>query len=1023
MNCLPLPLRVGAACAASLSTLSVQAAPEPILELPRPNIVLIMADDLGWGDVGFQGQSRIQTPHLDALAASGRVYHRGFCPAAVCGPTRAALKTGFHSGHTYLDRNQDLGTAFRDEDIMISEVLREAGYRTAAFGKWGFGTDSNDNLEDLESLPPNQGFEDFYGYLGHKAAHDYFNSQLWRNDPDSPSGVSAESTGGVYTHDLIAAESENYLSTHAGGPEPFFLYVAYTIPHFDLDAIAGVPGWFDAYDDVPGASSWSSKQKKYAAMITRMDASIGELIDRLKDPNQDGNTDDSIYEDTLVIFTSDNGPTAEDNAPISFFDSNGPWRGGKRDLWDGGVRVPLVYSWPGKIAPSTTDFLTDLCDLFPTLATLGEADSPAGLDGVSLVPDLFGLPGQKVRGYLSFEHHETDGPDPDGRDARWAIRTETHKLIKFSNGDVDLYDLVSNPSETNDISGSHPELVAELTALATREKLEAPGDYAVTYAVWTGSDGDSLAQTSSWDVGTAPNDGWSATMDNTGTTPATASWTAGILRFLGLGISGSGAMQTIAVGSGAVLEATNSIEIHSGGRVNLEGGLLGSDRWVCIDPDGNLTGYGTVAGRLQSEGTISVMNGAVTAPAATVNTGEVVAVAFDFDGTQNANPLGATTTLSPNVSIGSGLAWGSGLAAAVESTDAGDEFNVIGFETGGGVTNAIAAGDYVRFILTPLPGIEMTLREVSFTLWRNGTNAATDYAVAVRPLGASVQTWATVQQDRVTSGAESAVTLTGLAPDGGTATTSPVEVFLVGWNAMLSGNTHVTAARARAAFVSTEVVVPEGLHVQGDMWLGTDSTLAFDLSDLAPLDVTGSLHLGGALEVSGDASAFEPGETVSLLRAGSTSGIFASVSLPVLPMGLAWNTEQARTEGTLTAEPKNAFFQWLLDEGVPYEDWSPAFDGDGDRVPAGIEFLTGGSLSAYDSPPASIAEDGTLCVTLEDDRADELAWVLQFSEDLVSWAEVPMSEIDTNALGDGRTEYCWSPPAGLKRIFLRLYIP
>ena len=443
----------------------------------QPNIIHIFADDLGWGSVGFNGQTRILTPNLDALAAGGMKFNNAYA-ASVCGPARAMLYSGYHNGHTLVDRNSNLnGSTFRSVGQTVGDYLQTAGYKTALFGKGGFGGTSrsgalrsNPTVDDPDALPINQGFQTFYGYIDHGRAHSYQVDSLWTStepfddngngidevgekyQPNADNGLWLEKTGNNsansnanYTADLVTQKSLAYIETQAGSGQPFYMEYASTVPHFDIDALRNYPGYFEDYvvgdpstgvEIVPGASSWSNKQKAYAAMITHLDKAVGELVAKLDDPNGDGNNSDSVLSNTLILFTSDNGPTPEDGSPINFFDASGGKRGGKRDLWDGGINVPTVAYWQGTIAPGqTSNLYTDLSDFMPTALEVAGVEGRVGLDGVSILHELTGQGIVRKKDYLVQEHHEGNGPDSDGKNARWAIIKDDHKLIKYSDGD------------------------------------------------------------------------------------------------------------------------------------------------------------------------------------------------------------------------------------------------------------------------------------------------------------------------------------------------------------------------------------------------------------------------------------------------------------------------------------------------------------------------------------------------------------------------------------------------------------
>jgi arylsulfatase A-like enzyme len=785
---------------------------------PKPNIIHILADDLGWGSVGFNGQTQIQTPHLDELAGRGMVFRNAYA-ATVCAPSRAMLYTGFHQGHARVDSNGKIGSGFRAEEIMTPQVLASAGYNSAIFGKWGFGasgtrtiggSDPLPTITSPNSLPNNHGFGEFYGYLNHGAAHDYYYDWMWQTDAGAPNGLTATPNNGgpggqpEYTHDLVAARSEQFIASHAGGVQPFYMQVNYTIPHNDIDAIADAPGGYGPYADLP----WTDKEKAYAAMITRMDASIGALLAKLEDPNGDGDTSDSIRSNTLILFTSDNGPTPEDGSPIEFFDANGQYRGGKRDLYEGGIIVPAVAAWQGVIPEGvTSDYRTDLADFMATAANLAGVETPVGIDGVSIVPTLTGQGVQLQRPYLVFEHHENSGPDPDPRATDWTvIRQDGKKLIRFTDGSYDLFDLSVDPGETTPLNravAANAQLAAELQSAALAENVQ--GGF-VEYRQWIGPNGGALHDSTNWNGGGQPNGNWTAVVANNGATPAIAVANASTAT-LGLEVRGATALQTMDVSPGVELSGRNEVRISSGGRITLADAALSSNRWVNIRGGGQLTGSGQVTGNVYNGGTIAPGRPAdlpavqppsppPPLPPENLDTGVTPAVTFNFTGIQDDAPLTQTSALSPYATLQHGLDFGPGVSPRGASND-GDEFNVQGHYVGGTLDDAIAAGDYLTFTLAPKPGVGIIADSVSFTIRRNGTNAARNFAILSSVGGfssteilAQLQTTDTISHLLTANFSTSAPVF------------EPIELRLYGWNAQgANGNTHVYSAAMSARFV------------------------------------------------------------------------------------------------------------------------------------------------------------------------------------------------------------------------------
>ena len=414
-----------------------------------PNIIFIMADDLGYGDLGCYGQQRIKTPNIDRLAAEGMKFTNYYAGSTVCAPSRYVLMTGVHLGRGYIRGNSKM--SIRVGDVTVAEVLKLAGYRCGMFGKWGLGQ------EGTAGLPSNQGFDAFYGYLDQHHAHNYYPSFLIRGREREPlknvvPGEGAYGTGvatekNEYSHDLIWAEAIKFLE--ASKDEPFFLYLPVTIPHANNEARqAGM--------EIPdygqyASEDWPDPQKGLAAMISRLDSDVGLLMELLK---QYG-----IDEQTIVFFTSDNGPHKEGGNDPEFFDSNGPLRGIKRDFYEGGIRVPMLVRWPGKIAPgSQTDLLFWHGDLMATAAELANAPRvPVGLDSASYVPTLLGKPEEQWQHeWLYWEFYE--------KGFKQAVRSDHWKAIRHEkdNERLELYNLEQDPAEEHNVAGTQREVAEKL---------------------------------------------------------------------------------------------------------------------------------------------------------------------------------------------------------------------------------------------------------------------------------------------------------------------------------------------------------------------------------------------------------------------------------------------------------------------------------------------------------------------------------------------------------------------------------
>jgi arylsulfatase len=441
---------------------------------PKPNIVFILADDLGYGELGCYGQTKIKTPNIDRMAAEGMRFTNFYCGAAVCAPSRCTLMTGKHLGHATIRDNMQRKPgaegqhAMQPGTVTVAQLLKSAGYATAIVGKWGLG------MPEDQSSPLDFGFDHHYGYLCQGMAHTYYPPYLWRDDKQEPlagnpdyafgskdkgrSGVIAPS-GKLYAHDLMTNDALAWVADHQR--EPFFLYLAFTIPHLSLqvpdDSLAEYRGqWPEtpmttskhyANNDTPRAA--------YAAMITRMDRDIGRLMAELKKLGLDDNT--------LVFFGSDNGAVfAFAGTDPQFFHSNGNLRGYKQDLYDGGIRTPFIARWPGHIkAGTTSDLVGAYWDMLPTLCDIAGTKPPADIDGLSIAPTLLGEPGQKQHEYLYWEY-ESAGRAQAVRFGDWkAVRNH---VTKSPDSTPELYNLASDPSESKNVAAEHPDLAAKAAA-------------------------------------------------------------------------------------------------------------------------------------------------------------------------------------------------------------------------------------------------------------------------------------------------------------------------------------------------------------------------------------------------------------------------------------------------------------------------------------------------------------------------------------------------------------------------------
>jgi arylsulfatase A-like enzyme len=409
-----------------------------------PNIVFILADDLGYGDAGCYGQKQILTPNIDRLAQEGIRFTQSYAGSTVCAPSRCALMTGKHTGHCTIRGNKLV--PLRPDDTTVAELLKAAGYRTGLIGKWGLGEPGT------TGIPNRKGFDYFYGYLNQVHAHNYYPDYLWKNEAKVPiegnvvkAGVASQRA--QYSTDLFTREALTFLEQRSD--KPFFLYLAYTLPHANNERGSVEGNGMEVPTDAPYSDKpWPQPQKNHAAMITRLDADVGKVMKRLKDLGLDDNT--------IVFFSSDNGPHKEGGADPQFFHSSGPLRGFKRDLTEGGIRVPTIVRWPGHVkAGAVSDQVWAFWDFLPTAAELAGAKLPSGLDGLSIVPTLLAKGEQKHHDYLYWEFHE--------RGFQQAVRMGDWKGVRLKRGEpLELYDLKTDVGEMRNVAKEHPEVVAKI---------------------------------------------------------------------------------------------------------------------------------------------------------------------------------------------------------------------------------------------------------------------------------------------------------------------------------------------------------------------------------------------------------------------------------------------------------------------------------------------------------------------------------------------------------------------------------
>lgn len=441
----------------------------------QPNIVFILADDLGYGDLSSYGQKHFQTPHIDGLAADGMRFTQHYSGSTVCAPSRSVLMTGLHTGHTPIRGNKEIQPEGQHPlpagTDTLAKRLRAGGYQTGAFGKWGLG------FPGSEGDPLSQGFDRFYGYNCQRLGHHYYPTHLWDDDSQVHLPGNAKGASNQYAPNLIHDQTLAFIEENQG--QPFFCFVASIIPHAEMIAPEelmakhrdryGRETPFEGTDSGPKFrlgpyQSQAEPKAAFAAMVDLLDQQVGEIVatlDRL-----------GLRENTLIIFTSDNGPAQEGGADPSYFDSSGGLRGIKRDLYEGGIRVPLIANWPGQIERgSESKHVSAFWDFFPTLTELAGQTSSGDLDGISMVPTLLHQGEQLDHKYLYWEFHEGGG--------RVAVRQGNWKAVRYDvlrnpNGPLALFNLTEDPFEQHDIAADNPEITRRLNQILKNAREPSP---------------------------------------------------------------------------------------------------------------------------------------------------------------------------------------------------------------------------------------------------------------------------------------------------------------------------------------------------------------------------------------------------------------------------------------------------------------------------------------------------------------------------------------------------------------------
>ncbi|MBC8768409.1 arylsulfatase [Arenibacter sp. BSSL-BM3] len=446
---------------------SAQDTVKKVRDNQRPNIIYILADDLGYGDLSCFGQKKFSTPNIDKPAEQGMIFTQHYSGSTVCAPSRSALMTGQHTGHTPIRGNKKV--PLPSESITVAEILKEKGYTTGAFGKWGMG------LVGSQGDPLSQGFDHFYGYNNQSLAHNYYPYFLWDDEEKIILEGNKDKATGDYAPNLIHKKALDFIDENKD--VPFFLYYPSIMPHAELVAPSSYmdkyKGTLEPEKPYKGVDEGPKYRKgpygsqefphaAFVAMINILDDQVGEIIEKIE---RLGLTDN-----TIIIFTSDNGPHQEGGADPDYFDSNSIYRGYKRDLYEGGIRVPMIASWPNKIERNTkSDHISAFWDVLPTIADLLDIKVESEIDGISFLPTLLGKKDQKEHDYLYWEFHERGG--------RQALLAGNWKLIRYNvneAGDYELYNLEEDPSETRNVIKDYPkkanDLIEELNKSRTPSK-------------------------------------------------------------------------------------------------------------------------------------------------------------------------------------------------------------------------------------------------------------------------------------------------------------------------------------------------------------------------------------------------------------------------------------------------------------------------------------------------------------------------------------------------------------------------
>ena len=466
---------VAALTAISLSSCGAMGKKEQFAKkVDRPNVIFILADDLGYADLSCLGQTKFSTPNIDRLASQGMMFTQHYSGSSVSAPSRSCLITGQHTGHTVIRGNKELPVEGQhpmpSDTYTVFQMLKENGYKTSVFGKWGLGA------PDTEGAPQNQNVDVFFGYNCQRQAHNYYPYHLWHNGEKIMLDGNEDKNETDYAPDLIHKEALDFIKENKD--TTFFMWYTSVLPHAELKvpekelmAFVGKPQYEDekpyagcdegVYYKNGGYGFQQYTHAAFAAMVSVLDKQVGEICATLDSLG--------IAENTIVVFTSDNGPHLEGGADPDFFNSNGDFRGYKRDLYEGGIRVPMIVRWDGVVEENTkSDHISAFWDFLPTMADIIGAERPKNIDGISFLPELTKSGVQEKHDYLYWEFHEENG--------RQAIRQGDWKAVKYdvhNDGKIELYNLKDDVAEEVDVAGAYPDKVAEMDSLMKVSRVDS----------------------------------------------------------------------------------------------------------------------------------------------------------------------------------------------------------------------------------------------------------------------------------------------------------------------------------------------------------------------------------------------------------------------------------------------------------------------------------------------------------------------------------------------------------------------